>query len=174
MSNLLDAGLLAPPLSPVIDLTLDLTWQNVEPAVYELPWPEWFTRWLSVLQPPPAPSYELSLRLTDDTEIQRLNRDYRGQDTPTDVLAFSALEAGVPCPPTVPLCLGDIVISVPTAYRQAAPGEAINELAWLAAHGLLHLLGWDHPDEERLAQMMAQQRVLLEQVGLTAPQAYRQ
>jgi len=158
----------------VIELVFDLTGQEVEPEVCDLPWQEWFTQWLSVLNPPPAPRYELSLRLTNDVEIQQLNRDYRGKDSPTDVLAFSALEAGVPCPPHVPLCLGDVVISVPTAYRQAAPGEEVNTLAWLAAHGLLHLLGWDHPDEEHLAQMLAQQQRLLEQVGLTAPQTYGQ
>ena len=91
-----------PCCPPVVELIFDLTGQEVEPTVWDLPWQEWFTQWLSVLNPPPAPSYELGLRLTDDAEIQRLNRDYRGKDSPTDVLAFSTLEAGVPCPPMYP------------------------------------------------------------------------
>jgi probable rRNA maturation factor len=159
---------------PVVELELDLTWHQVNPAEWDLPWQAWLVTWLAQLNPPPAPRYEVGLRLTDDQEIQTLNRDYRGQDTPTDVLAFSALETGVPIPPDAPVFLGDIVISIPTAQRQAVAGEVTQELAWLTAHGLMHLLGWDHPDTPRLDEMLARQRLLLEQVGLSAPQSYRQ
>ena len=159
---------------PVVELELDLTWHQVDPTAWDLPWQVWLTTWLTALHPPPAPRYEVGLRLTNDQEIQTLNRDYRGQDVPTDVLAFSALETGVPTAPDAPLWLGDIVISIPTAQRQATAGQVTQELAWLTAHGLLHLLGWDHPDDARLAQMLTQQRLLLEQVGLTAPQPYCQ
>jgi len=158
----------------VVELELDLTWHQVNPAEWDLPWQVWLTTWLTALHPPPAPRYEVGLRLTNDQEIQTLNRDYRGEDVPTDVLAFSALETGVPTAPNAPLWLGDIVISIPTAQRQAVMGQVTQELAWLTAHGLLHLLGWDHPDDARLAQMLTQQRLLLEQVGLTAPQPYCQ
>lgn len=137
-------------------------------------WEDWFQAWLEALQPDQSPiaSYELSLRLTGDREMQQLNHQYRQQDKPTDVLAFAALESAYPQPEelqsTLPLYLGDIVISVGTAQRQA---ETQNhplgtELAWLAAHGLLHLLGWDHPDEESLNRMLKQQQVLLEIIGL--------
>ncbi|XGV96685.1 MAG: rRNA maturation RNase YbeY [Leptolyngbya sp. BL-A-14] len=137
-------------------------------------WECWFQAWLEALQPKQSPleSYELSLRLTGDREIQQLNHHYRQQDKPTDVLAFAALESEYPQPQelqaTLPLYLGDIVISVGTAQQQA---EAQNhplrtELAWLAAHGLLHLLGWDHPDEDSLNRMLKQQQVLLEIIGL--------
>ncbi|APB34680.1 metalloprotease putative metalloprotease [Gloeomargarita lithophora Alchichica-D10] len=153
-------------------LELDCTGDLVDHALVNLPWQDWLTYWLTDLKPPLAPSYELGLRLTDDGEIQALNRDYRGQDVPTDVLAFSALEVGVPWVADAPLFLGDIVISVPTAQRQAAPGALTNELAWLAAHGLLHLLGWDHPDAPRLTQMLAKQEALLKQIGLGAPESY--
>ncbi len=162
------------PCRPVVELELDLTWHQVDPAEWNLPWQVWLTEWLTVLNPPPAPRYEIGLRLTDDQEIQTLNRDYRGYNTPTDVLAFSALETGMPIVPDAPLFLGDIVISIPTAQRQAVMGQVTQELAWLVAHGLLHLLGWDHPDAPRLDQMLTQQRRLLEQVGLTAPQPHRQ
>ena len=61
-------------------------------------WETWFHCWLEILHPdiPPAPAYELSLRLTDDAEIQSLNSQYRHQNKPTDVLAFAALEVNVP------------------------------------------------------------------------------
>ncbi len=139
-------------------------------------WEHWFCQWLETLQPtlPPAEAYELSLRLTDDNEIQALNAQYRNKNQPTDVLAFAALEVNSPqlSPEiqfSIPLYLGDLVISVETAYRQAQQqGHSLQtELAWLATHGLLHLLGWDHPDEERLMGMLNQQEVLLEIVNLT-------
>jgi probable rRNA maturation factor len=69
----------------------------------------------------------------------------------------------------MPLYLGDVVISVDTAHRQAQQqGHSLKtELAWLATHGLLHLLGWDHPDEESLMEMLNQQETLLQIVNLT-------
>lgn len=137
-------------------------------------WEDWFHCWLETLhaQLPAAPIYELSLRLTDDLEIQTLNCQYRHQNCPTDVLAFAALEVDFPLPDklvgSLPLYLGDIVISIDTAQRQATQhGHPLSsELAWLAVHGLLHLLGWDHPDEDSLIQMLDQQDCLLEKIGL--------
>ena len=137
-------------------------------------WQAWFDLWMQDLQPtlPPAKAYELSLRLTDDEEISTLNHQYRHQDKPTDVLAFAALEVDFPnfeqMRSLMPLYLGDIVISVDTATRQAAQqGHTLQtELAWLAAHGLLHLLGWDHPDDDSLMQMLERQAVLLQLIGL--------
>jgi probable rRNA maturation factor len=139
-------------------------------------WENWFYRWLESLQPdmPLADAYELTLRLTDDCEIQTLNSQYRNKNQPTDVLAFAALEVNSPQLPThmqssVPLYLGDLVISVETAVRQAHQQEHSlqTELAWLATHGLLHLLGWDHTDEESLRAMLNQQEFLLRMVEIT-------
>jgi probable rRNA maturation factor len=139
-------------------------------------WERWFQKWLEALQSelPPATAYELTLRLTDDPEIQSLNAQYRDKDQPTDVLAFAALEVNSPQIPahlgvSIPLYLGDLVISVDTAHRQAQQqGHSLQtELAWLATHGLLHLLGWDHPDEESLREMLNQQEILLNRVDLT-------
>lgn len=143
-------------------------------------WEEWFHSWIEQLQPrlsvssdPSDPlHYELSLRLTDNAEIQQLNAQYRHHDQPTDVLAFAALESELPSPvaiPEQPLYLGDLVISVETAQQQAQDrGHSLTqELAWLASHGLLHLLGWDHPDEPRLIQMLNQQADLLQAVGIS-------
>ncbi|WNN87618.1 rRNA maturation RNase YbeY [Gloeocapsopsis dulcis] len=137
-------------------------------------WETWFQCWLENLQDdlPPALGYELSLRLTSDAEIQVLNAQYRQQDKPTDVLAFAALENNFPLPielrSHLPLYLGDIVVSVDTAARQAHQQQHTLqiELAWLAVHGLLHLLGWDHPDDDSLNQMLTQQANLLEKVNL--------
>jgi len=137
-------------------------------------WELWFKEWLELLKPglSPIQSYEVTLRLTGDRELQQLNGDYRQQDKPTDVLAFAALETPSPVleemDATLPLYLGDIVISVETAHHQAqSQGYALKtELAWLAAHGLLHLLGWDHPDDASLERMLKQQQQLLHAVDL--------
>ncbi|MBO3462543.1 rRNA maturation RNase YbeY [Aetokthonos hydrillicola Thurmond2011] len=139
-------------------------------------WENWFERWLDTLQfdiPQEAPIYEIGLRLTDDTEMQSLNAQYRHKNQPTDVLSFAALEVDYPQTLEMLTCealyLGDIVISVDTAKRQAAQQNhpLQTELAWLASHGLLHLLGWDHPDERSLSKMLRQQVVLLEHVGIS-------
>ncbi len=143
-------------------------------SISEETWHHWFHKWLQTLHPhiSEAIDYELSIRLTNDVEIQELNAQYRQQNQPTDVLAFAALEVDCPQPDELrlsqPLYLGDIVISVDTAGRQAQKqGHSLKiELAWLAAHGLLHLLGWDHPDDDRLMQMLNQQETLLESISL--------
>jgi len=101
--------------------------------------------------------YEVSLRLVDDAEIRALNRDYRHKDKPTDVLAFAQREgpAGAPQPDL----LGDIVISVDTARRQARRG-LYRELLHLASHGLCHLLGYDHRDDDEEREMNARAAAL--------------
>jgi probable rRNA maturation factor len=110
--------------------------------------------------------------LTDDSQIQELNAQYRQQNKPTDVLAFAALEVDFPQSKemlaSVPLYLGDIIVSVDTAQRQAQQQEhsLLTELVWLVAHGLLHLLGWDHPDEKSLERMLKQQVILLNTIGI--------
>ncbi|MBD2021582.1 rRNA maturation RNase YbeY [Leptolyngbya sp. FACHB-36] len=156
-----------------VDVYVQNSGEESTQATPHLPLPEtwqtWFQHWLVALQPDLSSAYELSLRLTDDREIQALNHQYRHQDKPTDVLAFAALEVEAPLlEDAEPLYLGDIVISIDTAKRQAqAQGHDLKtELAWLAAHGLLHLLGWDHPDDDRLVEMLDQQQALLQSVGL--------
>ncbi len=144
-----------------------------ESPISEATWQEWFQIWGEVMESemPAAQMWEVSLRLSGDREIQNLNARYRQKDSPTDVLAFAALEADFPAlpePEEEPLYLGDITISVETASRQAnQQSHPLKiELAWLAAHGFLHLLGWDHPDEENLRKMLARQRMLLKMAGL--------
>lgn len=126
-----------------------------------------------------APAYSLGLSLVGDAEIAVLNADWRQKPGPTDVLAFAAQDDGLEGAPPMPmpdwddgegeegqaepLELGDIVISLDTAARQAQEhGHSLErELLFLASHGLLHLLGWDHPDEASLAAMLARQERLL-------------
>lgn len=96
---------------------------------------------------------ELSVLLCDDRTIHVLNRDYRQMDKPTDVLAFAMREAGAP----QSHLLGDIVISIDTATRQAADADrpVDDEIDMLLAHGLLHLLGFDHRDRTEERRMVA-------------------
>lgn len=143
-------------------------------------WESWLGKWLEIMasELPPRKGYELSLRLTDDAEIQSLNAQYRHRNEPTDVLSFAMLEVDTPqsteIEDMIPLYLGDVVISVETAERQAEQqGHSLMiELAWLAAHGFLHLLGWDHPDPEHLETMLKQQEILLQAIGLTSSELF--
>lgn len=106
---------------------------------------------------------ELSLALVDDPAIQELNRTFRGKNRPTDVLAF-AMREGEPAPRIAgePELLGDVIISVPTAERQArkARRPLLAELTMLLAHGLLHLVGYDHQTDAEERVMTARTREL--------------
>ncbi|MEM6437971.1 MAG: rRNA maturation RNase YbeY [Cyanobacteria bacterium P01_D01_bin.115] len=163
--------------TPTVDVTLlGESLATVSAIVPTDEWPVWLQLWLTQLDPKHSPlnAYEMSLQFTTDATITQLNRDYRQQDQATDVLSFAALE-DAPLPPEVlaamPVNLGDLIVSVETAQRQCeAHGHSLTEeLAWLVAHGLLHLLGWDHPTEARLQAMWTLQRSLLAQVGLSLP-----
>ena len=101
---------------------------------------------------------QLTVVLVDDAEIHALNREHLGVDRPTDVLSFPLFELGDEGFPDVPH-LGDVVISLDTAARQAdAAGRSLEtEVATLAAHGLTHLLGYDHSTEAEWATFRANQ-----------------
>lgn len=105
---------------------------------------------------------EAAFRFTTDAVIHALNRDYRGKDQPTDVLAFAQREG--PAGATDAGILGDVIVSVETARRQAkrrGPGGLRDELCFLAAHGLCHLLGYDHPTAKAERIMNARMAALL-------------
>lgn len=131
--------------------------------------------------------WEVSIVLGDDALLRGLNRPWRGVDAPTDVLAFPQMSFSMPNrlagsdAPTEsegvvdgpdaerpPACLGDIVISVETAERQAADfGHGVqSELVVLAIHGLCHLVGYDHMDERQAARMRREEARLLAAVGV--------
>jgi len=107
------------------------------------------------------PDAELSIVLCDDSFIHPLNRDYRGKDAPTDVLSFAQRE-GEGADPDDPV-LGDVIISVETAARQAEErGHTLaRELRVLLVHGILHLLGYDHIEDDEAEEMEARERSLL-------------
>ncbi|WP_163970033.1 rRNA maturation RNase YbeY [Oceanobacillus halotolerans] len=115
---------------------------------------------------------ELSVTLVTNNEIQTINRDYRGKDKPTDVISF-ALEEQVEEEVTIkgaeiPVALGDIIISVEKAKEQATDyGHSFKrELAFLAVHGFLHLLGYDHMTEDEEKQMFQKQETILGEFGI--------
>jgi probable rRNA maturation factor len=107
-------------------------------------------------------SAALSVLLTDDAELQQMNRDYRGEDRPTDVLSFEAGDE-------LGEYLGDIAISVETAVLQAqnAGHELVEELQLLVVHGTLHLLGYDHLSFEEKDEMWGRQTAVLKQLNLS-------
>ncbi|CAB3391213.1 rRNA maturation RNase YbeY [Kyrpidia spormannii] len=113
---------------------------------------------------------EVSVVLVDDERIHELNRDYRGVDRPTDVLSFAMREGeGEPVQTEEGReLLGDIVISVETAERQANQyGHSLRrELAFLAVHGFLHLLGYDHQSPEQEQVMFGKQEEVLSALGI--------
>jgi len=116
-----------------------------------------------------APPYEMSLVFTDSETVRRLNRDYRGMDEPTDVLAFYMLpqkEAAdfFALPPDGVTRLGEVIISYPQAVEQAKEQEhsTERELALLIIHGILHLLGYDHEEPEEEAKMRTREKEFLE------------
>ena len=115
-----------------------------------------------------ATEYEISVLLTDDAEMTVLNSEYRGIDAPTDVLAFAMCE-GEDNQAVHPILLGDVVISLETAARQAAVAKHSleTEVAFLSVHGVLHLLGYEHETPEEEARMFAMQEAILREFRLS-------
>jgi probable rRNA maturation factor len=107
------------------------------------------------------PDAELSILLCDDATIRGLNHRYRKKNKATDVLAFAMQEGPEPTPN--PSVLGDVVISLPTAARQAAQHDRpiIQEVTFLLAHGLLHLVGYEHQNDAEEREMNAKTGELL-------------
>lgn len=111
---------------------------------------------------------ELSVLLTNDERMRTLNREHRHNDRPTDVLSFHFNQKGALSVPGKPRLLGDIVISLDTAARQAAGRKRslLSELRWLLAHGILHLVGYDHATSEQKREMTAWTRRLVQSAPL--------
>jgi probable rRNA maturation factor len=115
---------------------------------------------------------ELSLSFVDNPTIHQINLEYRGKDRPTDVISFALeeMEEGEIeiVGEDVPRVLGDIIISVPMAKEQAEDlGHSFErELGFLAVHGFLHLLGYDHMNEQDEKEMFSLQDQILKEFGL--------
>ena len=113
---------------------------------------------------------EVSVTLTNNEYIHTLNKEYRGIDRPTDVLSFALNESEEPEMVDGPAVnvLGDLIISVERAEEQAADyGHSLRrEVAFLTVHGMLHLLGYDHMEDEEREEMEAEQRFVMEKLGI--------
>lgn len=114
---------------------------------------------------------EVSVVLTDDAYIRQLNNEYRGKDQATDVLSFALNEGEEPAiiDGSEEDLLGDIIISLETAMRQAEEfGHSVErELAYLTVHGMMHLLGYDHMTDEDKAEMRAEEEYVLSNLNIT-------
>jgi probable rRNA maturation factor len=115
---------------------------------------------------------ELSLLITGDEEVHKLNREYRGIDKTTDVLSFALTEDVADTDFITPSDgvsrLGEVIVSYPRAVAQAQEhGHSIErELAWLLIHGILHLLGYDHQDDQSEAIMRKREDKILREIDL--------
>lgn len=114
---------------------------------------------------------ELSLVLADDGMVRRLNRRWRGRDRATNVLSFPA---AADVPPGAPRLLGDVVLAFETVAREAAAqGKPFSDhLAHLVAHGVLHLVGFDHEEDGEARRMETLERRVLARIGI--PDPYRE
>jgi probable rRNA maturation factor len=113
----------------------------------------------------PHHRFEVELTLCGDEEIHGVNKEFRGIDRPTDVHSFPMMEFSMP---EVYVSLGNIILSVETARRQAEEyGHSLKrELCFLCAHSALHLLGYDHETEDEREEMEAKQREILDALGI--------
>lgn len=126
---------------------------------------------------------EVAVLLTDSEKIHVMNKEFRGIDSPTDVLSFPNVDYETPAdfsgiedmaedyfnPESGELCLGDIVINVDRVYEQAAEygHSPLREYAFLIAHSMLHLLGYDHMERSEAAVMEDKQEEILKRLGIT-------
>lgn len=116
---------------------------------------------------------EVSVTFVSNERIHEINREYRDKDAPTDVISFAMEELGEGeielIGEELPRVLGDIIISIPKAEEQAKEyGHSfIRELGFLAVHGFLHLLGYDHMEKEEEEKMFSRQKEILDAYGLT-------
>ena len=115
---------------------------------------------------------ELSVTFVSNERIQEINREYRDKDQPTDVISFAMEELGEGeleiLGAEIPRILGDIIISIPKAREQAEEynHSFMREIGFLAVHGFLHLLGYDHLTADEEKEMVEKQKEILEGYGL--------
>ena len=116
---------------------------------------------------------EISVTFVDMEEIHQLNRDYREVDSPTDVLSFPQFDDLKDLPEEGEIALGDVVICKDKAEEQAQEfGHSFErEIIYLFVHSVLHLLGYDHMDEDEKKIMRRQEEAVMEQLGITREEA---
>jgi probable rRNA maturation factor len=162
-------------LTAVIDVaSLCATWGRVCPAVEDLARTAArvaLSRGKAGFGIEQQTAIELAISLLDDAEQRQLNRDWRGVDAPTNVLAFPAWEPGAEIPPGAPLLLGDVVLAFETVAREAdEQGKPLSDhLSHLIVHGVLHLLGYDHATEAEAVAMESLETSILASLGVPDP-----
>ena len=147
-----------------MSITLDL---QLASTAKDLPSAEQFQQWLNAAILPFQAEAEVTIRLVDNDESQQLNFTYREKDYPTNVLSFP-----FQCPPGVELpLLGDLVICAPVVAKEAAEQNKPLHSHWahMVIHGSLHLLGFDHINDDDAEQMEAEEITILQQLGITNP-----
>lgn len=148
---------------------LELDLQNASDATV-LPSEEQFRRWCELALRQRTADSELTIRLVDEAEGRELNHTWRHKDYATNVLSFPAdIPDGLL---DIPL-LGDLVICVPVVEREAAEQHKTSEAHWahLVIHGCLHLLGYDHIDDDEAEEMEGLEQNLLAELGHPDPYA---
>lgn len=145
----------------ILDLQLACADENHLPAESD------FQRWLEVAVTPFQPESEVTIRLVDEAESNELNLTYRGKDKPTNVLSFP-FEA----PPGIELpLLGDLIICRQVVEQEAAEQGKTVEAHWahMVVHGTLHLLGYDHIEDEEAEEMEALETEIMLALGYPDP-----
>jgi probable rRNA maturation factor len=130
-----------------------------------------FQTWVEAALAGRAGEFSLAIRIVDETEVRRYNRDYRDKDYATNVLSFPAeLPGGLP-EVLRNSQLGDLLICAPVVAREAGEQRKPETDHWahLVIHGLLHLLGYDHQDDQEAAAMEALETGILAGLGIPDP-----
>jgi probable rRNA maturation factor len=156
---------------PAVDVVIASTRWSKAPQAARL-----VRRTIAAAAPARARAAELSVILTSNRAIGALNRQWRGQDKPTNVLSFPAPKpATKQAPRGAPRHLGDIVIAYETAAAEARAEHKPfdHHLAHLAVHGFLHLLGYDHESHSDAEAMERRERRILSRLGVPDPYAAR-
>ena len=117
------------------------------------------------------PMVEVSIKLSDNCEVKRLNRDFRGKDNPTNILSFGAEPPNLPWQAELPRPLGDIILAYSVVRQEAeAQGKTLeNHLSHLIVHGVLHLWGYDHRSKDAAKKMEALEIEILAGMGISNP-----
>ena len=146
---------------------LELQLETNTVALTDLPSEAQFQTWIDAALADQAKEFEVVVRLVDEPESQQLNREYRGKDSPTNILSFTfevpdGLELNL---------LGDLVICAPLVKKEAIEQQKLLEHHWahLVIHGVLHLRGYDHIDDDEAEEMESKGIEILQQLNIPNP-----
>ncbi len=146
---------------------LELQLETNTVALTDLPSEAQFQTWIDAALADQAKEFEVVVRLVDEPESQQLNREYRGKDSPTNILSFTfevpdGLELNL---------LGDLVICAPLVKKEAIEQQKLLEHHWahLVIHGVLHLRGYDHIDDDEAEEMESKEIEILQQLNIPNP-----